>query len=67
MNIAVRRPSDSDAVRAWFELRHARIRLALAENDIAWAQAALKAGHINPAGALAALDDALDEIAGVAP
>jgi hypothetical protein len=51
-------------VRVWWELRHARLRLALAENDIAWAQEALAGGNINTEAALALLDQALDEIVG---
>lgn len=48
----------------WWELRHARLRLALAENDIAWAQEALAGGKINTDAALAVLDQAFDEIIG---
>lgn len=59
--VSFHQPTDS---RVWWELRHARLRLALAENDIAWAQAALAGGNINTDAALALLDHALDEIVG---
>lgn len=52
------------SARVWWELRHGRIRLALAENELAWAQQALVAGFINPDGALEVLDEAMGEIVG---
>ncbi|RWQ83459.1 MAG: hypothetical protein EOS85_11575 [Mesorhizobium sp.] len=42
--------------RAFWELRHARLRLALAENDLASAQAELLAGG-DPAVALEVLEE----------
>lgn len=68
MNAAVdRRTTPGDrarSARVWLELRHGRLRLALAENELAWAQQALDAGHIPPETALAVLDAAFDDLAG---
>ncbi|MEP0322770.1 hypothetical protein [Bauldia litoralis] len=50
--------------QVWWELRHARLRLALAENNIAWAQEALAGGNINTDAALAVLDLTFAEIVG---
>jgi hypothetical protein len=61
-------PLGTPAARlAWWELRHARLRLAIAENDLAWAAEALAAGHMPPETALAILDDTMDELRGVRP
>jgi len=67
MTIAVRPPAEVAKIRAWLELRYARIRLALAENNLALVQTCLGAGHFTPAAALEFLDDVMDELAGVAP
>jgi hypothetical protein len=53
--------------RVWWELRHARLRLALAENELAWAQEALVSGYIDPGAALEILDGAMEAIAGAKP
>lgn len=60
-----RRPDDRAlASRAWWELRHGRLRLALAENELQWAQVALAAGDLKPSATLQILDDVFDELAG---
>lgn len=61
------KPEDRIDRRVFWELRHARLRLAIAENDIAWAQEALVSGFINPDGALQVLDEAMEDVAGVRP
>jgi hypothetical protein len=53
--------------RVFWELRHARLRLALAENDLAWAQELLVAGSIAPDDALTLLDEMMDDLCGVRP
>jgi len=58
-------PDDRLDRRAFWELRHARLRLAIAENEIAWAQEAMVSGYLNPEAALQILDDTMDEIGGV--
>jgi hypothetical protein len=55
------------ASRVWWELRHARCRLALAECELAWAQAALTDGYMNASAALEILDSVMESIAGVRP
>ena len=65
-----RLPHSSDSAltrRAYWELRHGRIRLAMAENELAWAQEALISGHINPGAALQILDETMDELCGARP
>jgi hypothetical protein len=66
MTAAEERPNADRALSAqvWWELRHGRLRLALAENELAWAQQALVAGFINPDSALEVLDEAMAEIVG---
>jgi hypothetical protein len=51
-------------VRALSELRHGRVRLALAENELAWAQAALASGHITISAALDILDITFENLSG---
>lgn len=58
---------DVSGCRAFWELRHARLRLAIAENDLAWAQDLLVVGDIAPDVALSILDEVLDDVAGVRP
>ena len=58
---------DAKGRRVFWELRHARLRLAIAENDIAWAQELLVVGDIAPGIALEILDEVLDDVAGVRP
>lgn len=58
---------DTIARRAFWELRHARLRLAVAENDLAWAQELLVDGSIAPGVALNILDEILEDIGGVRP
>ena len=55
------KPDDRLDRRAFWELRHARLRLALAENELAWAQEAMTSGYINPAAALEILNATMDE------
>ncbi len=50
--------------RVFLELSHARIRLALAANEIAWAQELLQNGEVKPKGALQILDEAMDRLCG---
>lgn len=61
------KPDDRVHRRAFWELRHARLRLALAENELAWAQEALVGGYINAPAALEILDATMDDIAGASP
>lgn len=61
------KPDDRIDRRAFWELRHARLRLALAENELAWAQEALVGGYINASAALEILDATMDDLAGAKP
>ncbi len=61
------KPEDRVDRRAFWEIRHARLRLALAENELCWAQEAMVAGYLNPEAALQILDETMDDIAGVRP
>jgi hypothetical protein len=58
---------DTVGRRIFWELRHARLRLALAENDIAWAQELLVSRGIGPGVALRILDEVFEDLAGVRP
>jgi len=58
---------DTIGRRVFWELRHARLRLALADNDLAWTQDLLVVGEIAPSVALKILDEVLDDVAGVRP
>jgi hypothetical protein len=60
-------PNDQVTRRVFWELRHARLRLALAENDLAWTQELLVGGEIAAGFALQILDDVLDDVGGVRP
>ncbi len=51
----------------FWELRHARLRLAIAENELAWAQEALVHGYISATAALQILDTTMDDISGARP
>ncbi len=55
------------AYRVALELRHGRIRLALAENELLWAEQAVVAGFMNPAAALEILNVTFDQLAGAKP
>ena len=50
---------DPAARRIWWEIRRARLQLALAENELAWAHEALISGRLNATGALRVLDETL--------
>ena len=58
---------DTMGRRVFWELRHARLRLAIAENDIAWAQDLLVGGGIAPEAALVMLEEIIEDVAGVRP
>ena len=53
-------------VLAFLQLRRGRLLLALAENELAWLQQALVAGHIRLEVALEELDQVFDDLAGAA-
>jgi len=61
------RPVDTMVRRVFWELRHARLRLAIAENDLAWIQELLVTGEIAPDDALVILDEKMDDLCGVRP
>jgi hypothetical protein len=61
------RPVDAMGHRVFWELRHARLRLAIAENDLAWVQELLVTGDIAPDDALVILDETMDDLSGVRP
>jgi hypothetical protein len=63
----VRPTHDALRRRVFWELRHARLRLALAENDLAWAQELLVSRGITPGVALRILDEVFEDLAGVRP
>ena len=58
---------DAKTHRIFWEVRHARLRLALAENDLAWAQQLLVAGEIAPEQVLIILHETMDELCGGLP
>jgi hypothetical protein len=58
---------DAMGCRVFWELRHARLRLAIAESDIGWAQELLVGGNVAPDVALMMLDAIMEDVAGVRP
>jgi hypothetical protein len=56
------RDHDTDRLQVLLELRHAKIRLELAHNEISWGILSLSAGHINADGGLMVLEDAFHEL-----
>lgn len=61
------KPDDRLDRRVWWEIRAWRLRLALAENELAWAQEAMTSGYINASGALEVLNEVMDGIGEARP
>ena len=69
LSLGERRPSQYHAplepstVVALIEIRHARLRLALAENELCWIYNSVKSGLMTAEGGIALLDDVMDRFA----